>query len=97
MRRAAEIGATVVFALAIFVVTTVGSLIGLNAECNSGPPVCPRSTAYRWTLLLSPAAVLTILVAGAIISARRRSLRPLLLGCGAGIVFDAVSDSALGL
>lgn len=96
-RRAVEIGGTAFFALSIFLVTTVGALIGLNAECNSGPPVCPRSTAYRWTLVTSPVVVLAVLVAGAILSARRRSLQPLLLACGTALVFDAVADSALGL
>lgn len=97
MRRTAEIAGTVVFALGIFVATTVGALVALNAECNGAASECPRSTAYRATLVVSPIAVLTILVAGAILARRHRSLQPLLLGCGAAIVLDAVVDSALGL
>ena len=97
MQRTAEIAGTVVFAFGIFVVTTVGALVGLDAECNGGAGECPRSTAYRSTLVLSPIAVLAILVAGAILARRQRSLQPLLLACGAAIVLDAVADSALGL
>ena len=96
MRRAAEIGGTVVFAIGIFVVTTVGSLIGLNAECNSGPPVSAarRLTARRCSSRRSRSS--RSWSPGADFSARRRSLQPLLLTCGAAIVFDAVADSALG-
>jgi hypothetical protein len=97
MRRTAEIAGTVVFAFGIFIVTTGGALVGLNAECNGAASECPRSTAYRATLLVSPVAVLAILVAGAIVARRYRSLQPLLLACGAAIVLDAVVDSALGL
>jgi hypothetical protein len=97
MRRTAEIAGTVTFAFGIFVVTTAGALVGLNAECNGAASECPRSTAYRATLVASPVAVLAILVAGAILARRQRSLQPLLLACGAAIVFDAVTDSALGL
>jgi hypothetical protein len=97
MRRAAEIAGTVAFAVGIVGVNTIGSLVGLNAECNGAAGECPRSDAYRWTLLLSPVFVLAILVTGAILSGRRRSLRPLLVGCGAAIVFDVVADSMLRL
>jgi hypothetical protein len=97
MRRTAEIAGTTAFAFGIFIVTTVGALIGLNAECNGAGSECPRSTAYRATLLVSPFAVLAILVAGAVLARRHRSLQPLLLTCGAAIVLDAVIDSALGL
>jgi hypothetical protein len=84
-------------AFVILGVTSIGALIGLNAECNGGAGECPRSTAYRATLLAAPVVVLTILVVGATFAARRRSVQPLLLACGLAIVFDAVADSALGL
>jgi ABC-type antimicrobial peptide transport system permease subunit len=97
MRRTAEIAGTVAFAFGVFIVTTVGALVGLNAECNGAASECPRSTPYRATLVVSPVAVLAILIVGAIVARRARSLQPLLLACGAAIVFDAVTDSALGL
>ena len=97
MRRTVEVAGTAFFALTIFLVTTIGALVGLNAECNGSASECPRSTAYRATLVVSPVVVLAMLVAGAILSARRRSLQPLLLTCGAALVFDAVADSALAL
>ena len=96
-RRAAEIAGTATFAFGIFAVTTIGAVVGLNAECNGAAGECPRSAAYRGTLLLAPIVVLALLAAGAILSARRRSLQPLLLTCGAALVLDAVADSALGL
>jgi hypothetical protein len=96
-RRAAGVVGAATFALGILAVATIGSLIGLNAECNGAAGECPRSDAYRWTLLLSPVAVLAILVAAAIVSVRRRSVRPLLLACGAAIVLEYAADSALRL
>jgi hypothetical protein len=95
MRRATAVVGTATLAILIFGDTAVGSLIGLNAECNGAASECPRSSAYRATLLAAPVAVLVILVAGAAVAARRRSVYPLLGACGAAIVLDIVTDSLL--
>ena len=42
MRRAAAVAGTCVASLLVLAVTTVGSLIGLNAECNGAVSECPR-------------------------------------------------------
>ena len=96
MRRAAAVAGTCVAALLVLAVTTVGALIGLNAECNGAASECPRSDTYRWTRVALPPAVLLILAAGAIVAVRRRSVRPLLLACGAAIVFVVATGAALG-
>ena len=95
-RTAAVVG-TVVFAVLILVMTTIGVLIGLNAECNSGPPVCPRSTAFRVTLISDPILVLVILVAGGVVSIRRRTPVPLLMTCAGVVVLNFVVGSLVNL
>ena len=80
--------------LFIQAVTTIAALIGLNAECNGAD--CPRSDAWRATVVATPVAALILLLVGATLSAITRKLRPLVLAEAAvlallalvGIAFD---------
>ena len=93
-RRLQTLGA----ALAAFVllgVITIGALVGLNAECNGPTTDCPRSAAYRYTLVALPLVSLALLVTGTAWSIRRRSLQPLLVGEAAVLTVAAVVDSML--
>jgi hypothetical protein len=93
IRRAAAVAGAAILSLLILAVTAVGSLVGLNAECNGAASECPRSTAYRATLIGTPITVLVVVVSGAVVAVRRRSVYPLLGACGAAIVFDIVAGS----
>ncbi len=75
-------------AVLLLVLVTVAALIGLNAECNGAG--CPRSDAYRFTIIAGPVATLIVLTAGAVWSIFRRRVWPLLLA-------EAVSLAALAL
>ena len=73
---------------------TIAALIGLNAECNGAD--CPRSDAWRATVVATPVATAILLLVGATLSAITRKLRPLVLAEAAvlallalvGIAFD---------
>src|SRR5712691_4883412 len=95
MRRL-RILATCASAVLLLAVITVGALIGLNAECNGGAGECPRSDAYRWTLLVFPVFSLVLLVAGVVWSLRRRALWPLVLAEAAVLGATALVDTGLG-
>jgi hypothetical protein len=93
MRRALEIIAAVAAAVIVFGVTSIGALIGLNAECSSAD--CPHSNAYRGALLAVPPTAAILLLGGAIWSLRRRSLRPLVLAEAAALGVAVLIDAAL--
>jgi hypothetical protein len=93
MRRALEIIGAVATALILLAVITIGALIGLNAECNSGD--CPRSDGYRAALLAVPPTVAIVLVAGAAWSIRRRRLYPLALAEAGALGVVALVDATL--
>lgn len=95
MRRAVEIIAAVVAALIVFGVTSIGALIGLNAECNGSSADCPRSDAYRGALLAVPPMMAVLLLGGATWSIRRRRLRPLVLAEAAALGVAVLIDAAL--
>jgi hypothetical protein len=75
---------------------TIGALVGLNAECNSGVGECPRSDSYRGTLIAIPVVTLVLLLGGAIWSVRRRALWPFVLAEAAVLGVSAVTGAALG-
>jgi len=93
MRRALEIIAAIAAAVIVLGVTSIGALIGLNAECNSAD--CPHSDAYRGALLAIPPTVAVLLLSGAIWSIRRRMLRPLVLAEAAALAVAVLIDAAL--
>jgi hypothetical protein len=95
MRRTLEIIATVAAALIVFGVTSIGALIGLNAECNGSSVDCPHSDAYRAALLAVPPTMAVLLFGGAIWSIRRRKLRPLVLAEAAALGVAVLIDAAL--
>src|SRR4051794_6539589 len=80
-------------ALVLLAALTVASLIGLNAECNGAG--CPRSDAYRFTLLAFPIGAAVLLAAGAGWSIRRRRLWPLVLAEAAALAAAAVAGAIL--
>ena len=80
-------------AVVLLVVLTVGSLIGLNAECNGAG--CPRSDAYRYTLVSFPIAAALLLAAGAAWSILRRRLWPLVLAEAAALAAVALAGAVL--
>jgi uncharacterized protein (TIGR03382 family) len=73
--------------------TTVASLIALNAECNGAD--CPRSDAYRNTVLAIPITAALLLMGGAVWSVRRRRLWPLVLAQAAVLAVAALTDAVL--
>jgi hypothetical protein len=81
-------------AVVLLLGVTVAALIGLEAECNGAG--CPRSDAYRGTLLAMPLATAAVLVTGAVWSIRERTLRPLLLAEAAALGLLAVIGAVLG-
>jgi hypothetical protein len=95
MRRALEIIGAVAAALVVFGVTSVGALIGLNAECNGSSAECPHSDAYRVALLAVPPTTAVLLLGGAIWSIRGRRLRPLVLAEAAALGVAVLIDAAL--
>ena len=96
MRRGLQILAAVLAGLAELGAITIGALVGLNAECNGPTTDCPRSAAYRYTLVALPPASLALLVAGTVWSIRRRSLRPLVLAEAAVLGLGPVVGVLLG-
>ena len=80
-------------AVVLLAALTVASLIGLNAECNGAD--CPRSDAYRYTLLSIPITAALLLAAGAVWSIRRRRLWPLVLAEAAVLAAAALIDAVL--
>jgi hypothetical protein len=95
VRRVLQIVATVASALALLAVVTIGALVGLNAECNGAADECPRSDAYRGTLLALPVVTLVLLLAGAVWAARRRALWPLVLAEAAVLGAWALTGAAV--
>ena len=93
--RVLQIVATLASAVLLLAVASVASLIGLNAECNGAADECPRSDAYRWTLVAFPVVALVLLVAGTVWSVRRRALWPLVLAEAALLGAAAVTDVGL--
>jgi hypothetical protein len=77
MRRWLEVLLAVAAGLFILAVVTIAALIGLNAECNGAD--CPRSDAWRATVVATPVATAILLLVGATWSAITRKLRPLVL------------------
>jgi hypothetical protein len=71
----------------------VASLIGLNAECNGAD--CPRSDAYRYTLLSIPVTAALLLAIGAAWSVRQRRLWPLVLAEAAALAAAALTGAVL--
>jgi hypothetical protein len=93
MRRALEIVAAIGAAVIVFGVTSVGALIGLEAECSGAD--CPRSDAYRGALLAVPPTMAVLLLGGAVWSMRTRRLRPLVLAEAAALGVAVLIDAAL--
>jgi hypothetical protein len=56
MRHWLQIVAAAAAAILLLAATTLASLIALNAERNGSAAECPRSDAYRGTLLALPEA-----------------------------------------
>ena len=77
MRRWLRVFLAVAAAFLIPAVTTIGALIGLNAECNGGD--CPRSDAWRAGVIAMPVTAAILLLVGATWSVVSRKLRPLVL------------------
>ena len=94
MRRWLHVLLAVTAGLFILAGITIAALIGLNAECNGAD--CPRSDAWRTTVVATPMATAILLLVGAAWSALTRKLRPLVLAEAAvlallalvGIAFD---------
>ena len=81
-------------ALFIQAFTTIAALIGLNAECNGAD--CPRSDAWRATVVALPVVALILLLVGATWSASTRKLRPLVLAEAAVIALVPLVGLAFG-
>jgi hypothetical protein len=75
---------------------TIGSLIGLNAECNGPVDECPRSDSYVGTRLALPPIALVLVIVGAVWSVRRRTVRPLVLAEAAVLAIVAIVGAASG-
>jgi hypothetical protein len=95
LRRLVQIVGVVVAGVLLLATLTVGVLIGLNAECSGPSSDCPRSDAYRAALVAIPPAAALLLVVGGVWSARRRSLRPLVLAEAAVIALAPTVDAVL--
>ena len=80
-------------AVILLAVTAIGSLVGLAAECTGSTNDCPRSHAYRGTLVAMPLATALLLVGGTAWSIRTRTVRPLLLAEAAAMVLLALTDA----
>jgi len=94
MRRWLELLLAVAAGLFILAVVTIAALIGLNAECNGAD--CPRSDAWRATVVATPVATATLLLVGATWSAMTRKLRPLVLAEAAVLALVALLGVAFG-
>jgi hypothetical protein len=80
-------------AVVLLVASAVGSLIGLEPECNGAG--CPRSDAYRDTLLALPLAAATLLLAGGVWTARLRRAWPLVLAVATTLALESLVGVAL--
>ena len=96
MRRWLLILLAATAAVGLLAATTFAALIGFSAECTGSTADCPRSDAYRGTLLAMPLAAGVMLVAGAAWSFRRRSPRPLVLAEAGVLALAAIVGSFLG-
>jgi hypothetical protein len=99
MRRWLELLLAVAAGLFILGAVTIAALIGLNAECNGAD--CPRSDAWRATVVATPVATAILLLGGATWSGISRKLQPLVLAEGAvlallALVGVALDDAGLG-
>jgi len=103
MRRLLEVLLAVAAGLFILAVVTIAALIGLNAECNGAD--CPRSDAWRATVVATPVATAILLLVGATWSAITRKLRPLVLAEATvlalvallGVAFDGAGPATVVL
>jgi len=93
MRRLLQVLLAVAAGLFILAVTTIGALIGLNAECNGAD--CPRSEAWRGAVVAMPVAAGILLLVGATWSVASRKLRPLVLAEAAVLAVVALVDAAI--
>src|SRR5262245_10975387 len=96
--RALRVLGVALSALLLLTLVTIAGLIGLNAECNGAD--CPRSDAYRYTIVAAPVATLILLAAGTALSILRRRLWPLVLAEAVSLAVVALLDagrSSLGL
>ncbi len=91
--RALRVLGVALSALVLLALVTVAALIGLNAECNGAG--CPRSDAYRYTIIAGPVATFVLLVAGTAWSILRRRLWPLVLAQAASVAVVALLGAAL--
>ena len=90
--RALRVLGVALSALLLLGLITLAALIGLNAECNGAD--CPRSDAYRYSIVAGPVATLVLLVAGTVWSIVRRRLSPLVLAEAASLAVVALLDAA---
>ena len=98
-----EVLLAVAAGLFILAVVTIAALIGLNAECNGAD--CPRSDAWRATVVATPVATAILLLVGATWSAITRKLRPLVLAEATvlalvallGVAFDGAGPATVVL
>jgi hypothetical protein len=93
MRRWLRVLLALTAGLFILAGITIAALIGLNAECNGAD--CPRSDAWRGTVVATPLATAILLLVGATWSAITRKLRPLVLAEAAVLAVVALVDAAL--
>ena len=93
MRRWLRVFLAVAAAFLIPAVTTIGALIGLNAECNGGD--CPRSDAWRAGVIAMPVTAAILLLVGATWSVVSRKLRPLVLDEATVLSVVALVDAAV--
>jgi hypothetical protein len=91
VRRVVLTVGALVSAVALLLAVTAASLIGLNAECNGAAGECPRSDAYRFSLLAMPIAAAIVLVVGGVFCVRKRALWPLFLAEAAVLAIDALT------
>ena|SRR2546423_12198973 len=95
MRRPLQILGAAVAGLVLLGGTAIAAAVSLNAECLGPSSECPRSAAYRYTLLALPIAALALVVAGTGWSVRRRSLQPVVLAEAVVLGLDTIVDSVL--
>src|SRR5262249_45914546 len=96
MRRWLTVLAVVVGALALLSGITVAALVGLNGECKGAASECPRSDAYRYTLLMTPIGSAIVLLLGATSGIRTRTLWPLVLAEAVVLAAFTLVGVALG-
>jgi hypothetical protein len=96
IRRWVTLLAAVVGALALLAGITVAVLVGLNAECTGSTSDCPRSDAYRYTLVVTPLVAAVVLLVGGPWGIRARRLWPLVLAEAVVLAAFSLVGVALG-